>query len=43
MRTRIPSLLLPAVLALIASLMLVAGALGAEMGFSATSGRWRRR
>ena len=36
MRTRIPSLLLPAVLALIASLMLVAGALGAEMGFSAT-------
>ena len=36
MRTRIPSLLLPAVLAMIASLMLVSGALGAEMGFSAT-------
>ena len=36
MRTRIPSLLLPAVLAAMASLVLVAGALGAEMGFSAT-------
>jgi len=35
MRTRIPSLLLPAVLAAIASLALVAGALGAEVGFSA--------
>ena len=35
MRTRIPSLLLPAVLAAIASLVLVAGALGAEVGFSA--------
>ena len=35
MRTRIPSLLLPAVLAAVASLVLVAGALGAEMGFSA--------
>ncbi|HEY8180555.1 MAG TPA: CHRD domain-containing protein, partial [Candidatus Limnocylindria bacterium] len=35
MRTRIPSLLLPAVLAAIASLALVAVALGAEIGFSA--------
>ena len=35
MRTRIPSLLLPAVLAAIASLVLAAGALGAEVGFSA--------
>ncbi len=35
MRHRIPSLLLPAVLAAAASLMLVAGALGAETGFSA--------
>jgi len=36
MRNRVPSLLLPAVLAAIASLVLVAGALGAEMSFSAT-------
>jgi hypothetical protein len=35
MRTRIPSLLLPAVLALIASLTLVTAALAAPMGFSA--------
>jgi len=35
MRTRKPSLLLPAILAATASLVLVAGALGAELSFSA--------
>jgi hypothetical protein len=35
MRTRVPSLLLPAILAAIASLVLVASALAAPMGFSA--------